>query len=144
MLPTDDNADDHIPVVERATPEDQNASRLPAMRWACHGDWGVDGRAEIDGHTYLWQAKHLLSEADAQRMARQSVLVVLNACQSSDIDRTWTSSLRQLKPFILTRNYDPLIEQLACESDNSEAVYLLAATPDHSAQSEDKLTKSLV
>ena len=136
MLPTDDSADDHIPVVKQATPEDQDASRLPATRWACHGDWGVDGLTEIDGHTYVWQAKHLISEADAQRVARQSVLVVLNACQSSDVDRTWTSPLRQLKSMILTRNYDPLIEQWACESGNSELVYLLAAAPDHSVQSQ--------
>lgn len=135
MLPTEDSADGHFPVVRRATPDDQDATHLPWIRWACHGDRGVDGQADIDGHTYVLQAKHLMSQADAQQMARQSLVVFINACQSS-WDHKWASSLRQLKPMIITQNYDMIIEQLASEPGNSESVNLLAATPDPSAQSE--------
>jgi hypothetical protein len=141
MLPTDDSADDHIPVVRRATPED--AAHLSVIWWACHGDRGVDSQADIDGHTYALQAKQLLSQADAQRMLRRSVLVVLDTCQSSDSDRKWTSYLRQLKSMLITQNYDMVIEQPASESGDSESVYLLAAVPDPSAQSETSTVTDL-
>jgi hypothetical protein len=135
MLPTDDTADDHIPVVRRAVPDDQGAAHLPAIWWARHGDQGVDAEMDIDGQTYLLQAKHLLPRAYAQRMTRQSVLVFLNACQSSDADHKWASSLQQLTSMVVTQNYDKTIERLAADID-TESVSLLAAIPDPSAQSE--------
>jgi hypothetical protein len=135
MLPTDDSADDHIPVVRRAAPDDQGAAHLPAIWWAYHGDRGADAQMDIDGQTYIFQAKHLLPRADAQRMTRQSVLVFLDACRSSDADHKWTSSLQQLTSMVVTQNYDKAIERLTSDID-PESVSLLAAIPDLSTQCE--------
>jgi hypothetical protein len=144
MLPTDDSADDYVSAVGRATLDAEDAAHLPVIWLACHGDWGADSQADIDGHTYVLQAKRLVSQADAQRMTRQSVLVFLNACQSSDAGDERTSFLRRLESMTITRNYDRVIEQAASNSDFPASVYLLAAAPYPSAQSEALTYEGLV
>ena len=91
MPPTDDNADDHMPAVRRTALSAEDAAYMPVTRWARHGDWGVDARLDIDGQTYVLQVKNLLSQADAQRMARRSVLVFLDACANSGVDLKWVA-----------------------------------------------------
>lgn len=120
MLSTDDNADDHAPVVRWATP----------LSWfACHGSQGVDAVADIDGDTHVWQVKHLVPPADAKRIARQSVLVLLNACESSDDHHRWASSVQQLKSMSIAQDTDIAMGPLASGS-SSESAYLLAAAWD--------------
>ncbi len=91
MPPTDDNADDHMPAARRTTPSAEDAAYTPVIWLARHGDWGVDDRVDIDGQTYVLQVKNLLSQADAQRMARRSVLVFLDACANSGVDLKWVA-----------------------------------------------------
>ena len=136
MPPTDDNADDHMRAVRRTTPSAEDAAYMPVIWRARYGDWGVDAHADIDGQTYVLQVKNLLPQADAQRLARRSVLVFLDGCRNSGVDFKRASSLRQLKSMIVTQNYDMVLDRLVSGSSDSESVDLLAALPDPGAQSE--------
>jgi hypothetical protein len=136
MPPTNGNADDHMPAVKRTTPSAEDAPCMPVTWWARHGDWGVDAWADIDGQIYVYQVKNLVPQTDAQRMARRSVLVFLDACGNSGVDLKRASSLRQLRSMIVTQNYDMVLDRLVSESGDSESVDLLAALPDPGAQSK--------
>jgi hypothetical protein len=49
------------------------------MWFAGHGDAGIDGLTRVEGQTWIFQCKHLLTRADAQRLSRRSVLVFIGA-----------------------------------------------------------------
>ncbi len=131
MPPTDDNAADRRPEFQAATPRRSDAGRRPWLAWfAGHGDRGVDAWTDNeDGRMTLYQCKrataarwradaaasdswcelvhlvlaeHLLTPTEAQRAARGSVLVILDACNSG---ATVEAPLR-----LLTTNYDRLLE----------------------------------
>src|SRR5204862_4372291 len=58
MPPTDDSADDHLPVVNGATPSNDDAGRLALPTWfTTQGDLGPDFVLHRDGQTEVSHCK---------------------------------------------------------------------------------------